>query len=389
MLLTGAGLLARSVAGLEAVKPGLDPTNVLTFHVSIPSARYAKPAQALQFFDRALGELRRLPGVERASAINFLPFNGMSSATHVDIGGRPPAKPGEEIGSVIRTVMPGYFRTMGIPLVSGRVFTDADNVESTPYRFVVNQAFAAQYLAGERVLGTQISAHMQSPNPFGEIVGVTGDVREGSVDQEPQPTIYYVQAHMPSTSMVFVLRTAGPPLALAEPARRVIHGLGRATGGGRRPHHGRDRARDLRAPALQRFPAGRILSGGAAAGGHRHLRRAGILGDAADARVRRAGGARRRARHNRRAGAGAGRARGSGGNGGRTGGGDGTRRSPAIHVRSASANTIWRRWRACRWCSAQWRCWRPDCRRAARRACPRWTRFAPNRRAGPRQLQPA
>ncbi|MEO8370426.1 MAG: ABC transporter permease [Candidatus Solibacter sp.] len=225
MLLTGAGLLVRSVAGLEAVKPGLDAANVLTFHVSIPSVRYPKPAQVTQFFERALTELRRLPGVERASAINYLPFHGIASGTHIDIGGRPPARPGDELSSTIRTVMPGYFHTMGIPLVSGRDFTDADNVETTPYRFIVNQAFVAQYLAGQDPLRATVSAHMQLTNPFGEIVGITGDLREGSVDQVPRPTIYYVQSHMASTSMVFVLRTAGAPLTLAEPARRVIRGL--------------------------------------------------------------------------------------------------------------------------------------------------------------------
>ena len=225
MLLTGAGLLVRSVAGLEAVKPGLDPTNVLTFHVSIPSARYPKPAQATQFFERAVSELRNLPGVERASAINFLPFHGIAAGTHVDIGGRPPAKPGEELSATIRTVMPGYFRTLGIPLISGRDFNDADNLEDAPYRFIVNQAFVTQYFAGEQPLGTKISAHMQRPNPFGEIVGVTGDVREGSVEQDAKPTVYYTEGRMGSTSMVFVLRTSGAPLALAEPARRIIRGL--------------------------------------------------------------------------------------------------------------------------------------------------------------------
>jgi putative ABC transport system permease protein len=225
ILLTGAGLLVRSVVTLEAVKPGLDASGVLTFRVSIPSVRYPKPVQVTQFYDRALAALRLLRGVERASAINFLPFHGMASGTHIDIGGRPPARPGEEIGATIRTVMPGYFRAMGIPLISGRDFTDADNVETTPYRFIVNQALAAQYLAGKDPLRSTLSAHMQQTNPFGEIIGVTGDLREGSVDQEPKPTIYYVQAHMPSTSMTFVLRTAGTPLGLVEPARRTIHAL--------------------------------------------------------------------------------------------------------------------------------------------------------------------
>jgi putative ABC transport system permease protein len=121
--------------------------------------------------------------------------------------------------------MPGYFRTMGIPLIAGRDFTPADNDPKAPTRFIVNQAFVQKYLGGEKPLGIQISALMDRENPFGEIVGVTGDVKEGSVDQDARPTVYYNHAHLIYTAMIFVVRTDGNPLALSEASRRIIRGL--------------------------------------------------------------------------------------------------------------------------------------------------------------------
>ena len=224
-LLAGAGLLFRSLIGLQGVDPGLDPSGVLTFHVSLPNARYPEPVQRLQFYQRALDQIRALPGVRAASAINYLPFQGIAAGTHIYIGGRPQPKPGEELVSTIRTVAPGYFWAMGIPLRGGRDFSAPDNTLESPYRFIVNQTFARMYLAGQEPLGKQISAAMQTTNPFGEIIGVVGDVKEGAIDKEPSPTIYYVHAHMAAGRMVFVVRASGDPRSLAEPLRRVIRGL--------------------------------------------------------------------------------------------------------------------------------------------------------------------
>jgi putative ABC transport system permease protein len=225
MLLVGGMLLFRSFAGLQAVAPGLDPAGVLTFRVSIPAARYREIPLRTQFFGRALEQLGQLPGVRAASAVSYLPFNGDAAGTWVRFAGRPPERPGEELLGIVRTVMPGYFRAMGIPLKSGRDFTAADNGPSTPYRFIVNETFVARYMKGEQPLGRQISVLMDRINPFGEIVGVAGDVKEGSVDKDPMPTAYYIYSHLPYTQMTFVVRTAGDRLSLAGPARAIIRGL--------------------------------------------------------------------------------------------------------------------------------------------------------------------
>jgi len=85
--------------------------------------------------------------------------------------------------------MPGYFHTLGIPLKSGRDFSDADNTPNSPYRFIVNEEFVRRCLNGERPQGKKINAIMDTTNPFGEIIGVVGDVREWWIDREPLPTV--------------------------------------------------------------------------------------------------------------------------------------------------------------------------------------------------------
>jgi putative ABC transport system permease protein len=224
MLLVGGMLLFRSFVRLQTVDPGLDPTGVLTFGLALPAARYPEAARS-QFFSRAIDQIERLPGVQMASAVSYLPFNGDAAGTWVGIAGRPAPRAGEELLGIIRTVLPGYFRTMRIPLKQGRDFTEADNDPRSPYRFIVNETFVERYLKGEQPLGKQINSLMDRNNPFGEIIGVVGDVKEDSVDKGPIPTVYYIHNHLSYSAMTFVVRTAGDPMSLAGPIRRIVQGL--------------------------------------------------------------------------------------------------------------------------------------------------------------------
>jgi len=224
-LLAGAGLLFRTLLGLQAVDPGIKTDNVLTFRVGLPSVRYSEPQKRIDFFQRGVEQMKQLPGVRSASAVSYLPFNGLAAGTNVAIAGRPPAKPGEDLIATIRTVEPGYFSAMGIPFTSGRDFTAGDNQLSTPHRFIVNQEFVRKYMPGEEPVGKQISAWMDRDNPFGEIVGVVGDVKEGTLDHEPTPTVYYIHAHLSYGGMMFVLRADHNPLSLAGPARKIVQSL--------------------------------------------------------------------------------------------------------------------------------------------------------------------
>lgn len=228
ILLAGAGLMFRTVTRLQAVDSGLDPTNVLTLRITLPRALYSTDQQRIDFFAQAQQKMAALPGVRAASAVSYLPFNGLAAGTRVDIEGRPPVKAGEDLVATIRTILPGYFRASGIPFKQGRDFTDADNVLSTPFRFIVNEAFVQKYMQGEDPIGKRILAFMADENRFGDIVGVVGNVKEGSLDKEPEPTVYYIHAHLAYGEMVFILRTEQEPMSVAESAQKVIRGMNSA-----------------------------------------------------------------------------------------------------------------------------------------------------------------
>jgi putative ABC transport system permease protein len=222
ILLSGASLLFRSLQSLQNIDPGIDPKNLLTFRIALPDAQYSKESQRIQFFSQALEKIQSLAGVRSASAVSHLPFLGLVPGTDVQIAGRPPAKPGEDWNTKIRTVMPGYFHAMGIPLISGRDFTPVDNTENTPHRFVVNQAFVRKFLRNDNPLDQKISAWMEEKNPFGQIIGVVGDVKEGTLDHKPAPTVYYPYAHLTYSQMIVTVRAEHNPLALIEPIRRTV-----------------------------------------------------------------------------------------------------------------------------------------------------------------------
>jgi putative ABC transport system permease protein len=222
VLLAGATLLFRSLVGLETINTGMDTSNLLTFRVSLLDARYKKARSRTQFLERVLDQLKHLPPVRAASAAGCVPFTGGCYGTSVNIEGRPPAKPGEALSAAIQIVMPGYFHTLGIPLKSGRDFAAADNIATSPYRFMVNEAFVKQYLRGEQPLGKKISVLMENQNPYGEIIGVVADARELSIDREAKATVYYAYSHLSDPGMYFLVRADSNPLGLAEPARRII-----------------------------------------------------------------------------------------------------------------------------------------------------------------------
>ena len=225
VLLVGALLLFRSLAGLQGIHPGLDVSRVLTFRVTLPGGQYEKVSARKQFLAQASEHIGRLPGVISATFDGCVPFTGPCAGTWVRIEGRPPAKPGEEMMAAIRSVPPGYFRALRIPISEGREFSDADDSEAAPIRFIVNEAFVRRYLGEERPRATRISVLMNPTNPFGEIVGVAGDVRDSSIEKAPEPTVYYVASQLSYTGVTFLVRTVGNPLAYVEPARRIIRGI--------------------------------------------------------------------------------------------------------------------------------------------------------------------
>lgn len=122
-------------------------------------------------------------------------------------------------------VTPEYFRTAGIPVRRGREFEARDNRSDSPYRFIVNEAFADKYMRGENPLGHRISVEMDNDNPFGEIIGVAGDITDGARESRGRPTVYYVHAHFAFPSLIVLIRTATAPESIAPAAQRIVREL--------------------------------------------------------------------------------------------------------------------------------------------------------------------
>jgi putative ABC transport system permease protein len=209
VLLCGAGVLVRTLIALDRAPLGFDAHDVLTMRVAISPARYPDD-RPRDFYREAVARLRALPGIESAAAAASLPMIGIPrGGTRFQELGAPERPISDLPSTVVRMVAPGYFRTLRIPVLRGREFTDADNANPMA-GFVVNETFARSYLAGRDPLATAISVRMQEENPHLPIIGVVGDVSEGSVRVAPQPTVFYSHGRMPWATMALFVRGRQP-----------------------------------------------------------------------------------------------------------------------------------------------------------------------------------
>ena len=220
VLLCGAGVLVRTLIALDRAPMGFDATGMLTMQVAISPARYTA-AGSRDFYRDAVMRLRALPHIESAAAAASLPMVGSPRGGTRFRQLAEPERPVAELPTtVVRIVAPGYFRTLRIPVVRGREFTDADN-ENRMGGFVVNETFARRYLSGRDPLATSISVRMQDENPYLPIIGVGGDVSEGSVRVAPQPTVFYSHGRMPWTTMTLFVRGRQPE-SLVKPVTAAL-----------------------------------------------------------------------------------------------------------------------------------------------------------------------
>ena len=225
ILLSGAGLLIRSLVSLERVNPGFDPHGVIAFTTELPDPRYPKPEMAEAFYRQLLARLRALPGVQSASAVMPLPLSDSVMRTSFEIEGRPMAKADLPLAH-IRIASPDYFSVMRIPLVKGRVFTEADRADSPPV-VVINKALAEKHFPGEDPIGKHIKPGLSisGPTAMREIVGVVGDVKHRALDRPDDPEAYMPQEQMGIGFMSGVVRTTAPTASLVPAIREQAASL--------------------------------------------------------------------------------------------------------------------------------------------------------------------
>jgi len=219
MLLVTSGLLLRSLGAMSRVDLGFDPASVLTLKMTPVEATYPEAADRVRLFREVLARLDGLPGVRFAAAAHRLPLDGGNSSFLAFVEGRPSPPESQFPAFNFRAVGGDYFEAMGMTLVSGRSFVDAE-IWDTGGVVVVNEAMAASLWPGGGAVGSRIG---QSPQgPWLEVVGIVGSARESSLDEEPEAAMYIPYVVAPVPGMVIVARTAYDPLDLVGPVRAAV-----------------------------------------------------------------------------------------------------------------------------------------------------------------------
>ncbi len=219
MLLTCAGLLLKSFTRLQSVRAGFNPKGVLSMQISLASSKYAQGSQQTQFYSQAVERMEQLPGVTSVGGISWQ-LMGLGSATSFRFGDRPVPAAGEEPTGEVRMVTPGWFRTMGVPLLRGRAFTPRDSARA-PLVVVINEAAAREFWPGGDPLGKHVLMDWFT-DLDAEIIGVVGDVRLTALKQPPRATLYWAVEQVPNAFMTFMIRSSGDPMQLAGAVRTAI-----------------------------------------------------------------------------------------------------------------------------------------------------------------------
>ncbi len=223
VLLLGAGLLMRSFLNLQRVDRGFDPSGVLTMRLTLPWERYPGDA-AGAFFDELSERLAALPGVRSVAAASQFPPSGPFT-TQFALEGAPAS--GQTMPTALVTVAsPGYFDTLRVPLRAGRSISPSDRL-ATPRVAMINQAFAARYLAGVDPIGRRLSlGSADRPGPPLTIVGVVSDYRNNGATRAVRPEIYTPVRQQTAWNQLFVLvRTDASPAALLPSVRQTVSAL--------------------------------------------------------------------------------------------------------------------------------------------------------------------
>jgi putative ABC transport system permease protein len=222
VLLIGAGLLVKSFVRLEHTSPGFRSENVLTAFVSLPVAQYREPSQRAAFARSVLERVRAIPGVRSAATIDFLPYNGGPGSGGVEIAGHP-RNPNELQQIIWQTrASPGFFETLGMPLLRGRDIAASDE-QGSPGAAVIDEITAEKLFPNADPLGMQITVPLAG-STF-TVVGVVAATKSRSLSAPPLPRVYYFGPQVPFGSLAIVTKTASDPLALVSAVRHEVAAL--------------------------------------------------------------------------------------------------------------------------------------------------------------------
>ena len=223
VLLTGAGLMLRSLAGVQSVALGFDAPRLLAAEVVLPSGRYPTVAERLDYLDRAVEALVSVPGISAASAVARLPLNHSTETNQVSPTETADRPRSDWPLAIVNVVHPGYFAAMGIELLEGRAFSAADREDALPVA-VVSRSLARQLWPGERAVGRTLRAGRDGVEAEElTVVGVVGEVRHREiVGMEVEPHLYRTSLQAGGRRWFLVARAETPPSTLAGPSRQGL-----------------------------------------------------------------------------------------------------------------------------------------------------------------------
>jgi putative ABC transport system permease protein len=225
VLLIGAGLLIRSFTRLLDVNPGFNAENVLTMQMLLPGSKYPQPQQRAEFYRQLESRLKSLPEVVSVGAVTRLPLGALNNVTSfVQIEGQP-VQPGQWPEVDFRRASGGYFQTLGIPLIKGRLVTEQD-VASGANLIAINGAMAKRFWPNEDPIGKRLRTGVNPDQAnWQTVVGVVGNVRHLGLDVEPRAEIYFHTLTSPPFSPVVGVRTKSDPKNLIGAVRSQVRSI--------------------------------------------------------------------------------------------------------------------------------------------------------------------
>jgi putative ABC transport system permease protein len=226
VLLAGAGLLLRSFVKLQSIDPGFRAEGVLTAGVRLPATRYDF-SRSSSFFRESLSRIAALPGVQHVSGASCLPVPFPCIGTSFWRVDRPKPSDGQLASSQVRPITPAFFRTMGIPQIAGRDFSESDTVDSVPVAIVSEELVRQQFPDGDP-LGRRLRINVDHANGKEDVewmvVGVVGNIKS-SLDGPVRQTIFIPRTQRPGGGMTFFVRTQQDPMSLATSVTGVVHSM--------------------------------------------------------------------------------------------------------------------------------------------------------------------
>ncbi len=221
LLLVGAGLLVRSFQRLLQVEPGFRADNVLTFRLTLPRTKYAEPEQTFAAQQMLRDRLAALPGVRSVGMTSDLPMADGYGYLTFSIEGQAAPDPGVVQDAVVIVADADYFKTLGIPLRRGQLFTGREPFDTATVA-VINETLAQRFFKGRDPIGGRITLADANAGPWATVIGVVADTRLESMSKEPYQQIFFPAQQVVQRGMSFALRTSGDPSSLAPAVRRAV-----------------------------------------------------------------------------------------------------------------------------------------------------------------------